>query len=82
MNILENKMNADEFLQSMETKGTATVSVVELRKLLQTKREQDRLIAKLKYDNELLQLRNVALKQEVTELKYNQLRVTNIDITC
>ena len=75
-------MNADTFLSECITNGTATVNAVELRNLLQDKRRLERENKQLKEKIELLQLRNVSLKQELTAEKMNKLNeliVTNID---
>ena len=72
-------MNADTFLSECITNGTATVDATELRNLLQEKRRLERENKKLKDKMELLQLRNVNLKQELTSEKMNKLIVTGID---
>jgi len=72
-------MNADTFLSECITEGTATVNAVELRNLLQDKRRIERENKQLKEKLELLQLRNVCLKQELTAEKMNKLVVTDID---
>jgi len=72
-------MNADTFLSECITNSTATVDATELRNLLQEKRRLERENRKLKDKMELLQLRNVNLKQELTSEKMNKLIVTDID---
>ena len=72
-------MDADTFLSECIAEGTATVDAAELRNLLQEKRRLERENRKLKDKMELLQLRNVSLKQELTAEKMNKLIVSNID---
>jgi len=72
-------MDADKFLSECITNGTATVNAVELRNLLQEKRRLERENKQLKEKMELLQLRNIGLKQELASEKINKLIVTGID---
>jgi len=75
------RMNASEFLASMTDDGRAEVSAKELRNLLQDKRKLECDLKELQYKFELLQLRNVSLKQDIVEIQTNKLEVYGIDLT-
>jgi len=80
-NKLTGRINADEFLLEMVDSGTATVPARELRNLLINYRKSLAVIKALEEKNEMLMLRNVSLKQEVTELKTKEvLEVVGIDL--
>ena len=80
LNKIFGRVDADTFLAECITDGTATVSALELRELLQIKRKLERENNMLKDKYELLQLRNVSLKQELTEERCKKLEVYGINV--
>ena len=78
--IFSGKLNADEFLNSLVDRGSATVNASELRNLLISKRKLGREVKALnqKLDNQIS--RNDYLKGVITELRSVRLEVTGIDI--
>jgi len=80
-------MDVDKFLKLMESNDvnhidTVTVNTKELYNLLKAKRDAMAKVEQLKYENELLMLRNVELKQELTNLRIQKsiVHVSGIDI--
>lgn len=77
------RFTTDEFLEesiAADPEDRAEVKVGELRNLLIHSRVQERELKKIKEKMELLQFRNVALKQELTEIKTSKLEVVGLDI--
>jgi len=80
-------MDVNKFLKLMESNDvnhieTVTVNTKELYNLLKAKRDAEAKVEQLKYENELLMLRNVDLKQELTNLRIQKsiVHVSGIDI--